>query len=304
MAPASIDDEAEALTQVLALCDPSAGDDAAVLHEGPGASCISTDSTVAGVHAPLATNPHALGRRAAARAISDLAAMGAHPRAMTCAVLVPERGWHDAVAAVAGVAERGREQHMPLVGGDLAGSGGGPLTLVVTVVGHAAGRSGARLVTRSGARSGDLVVVTGTLGHAAAALASRASSIPEPPNRLHAGVALAPHVTSMIDVTDGLVRDAGSLASASGAGIDLQLLEVPVVDSAVVTPLEVVGFGDDYELLATIPAHVVDAARAALAAVDSKVSLTIIGRVVDGDPVVRLRRGDALISPPRGFVHR
>lgn len=304
MTRAAIRTEADALPYVLALCDSSAGDDAAVLGDTVDGICVSTDSTIAGIHSPLAVPPHALGRRAAGRAISDLAAMGAAPYGMTCAVIVPNDGWDDAVLAVEGVAQRGREQGMPLVGGDLARADGAPLMLVVTVLGRRADTGDQGFVSRAGARAGDLVVVTGALGATAAAMAANATTLPEPPDRLAAGIALSPQVTSMIDLSDGLIRDAGSIASASNVAIELQLQDVPVVEDPHVSALDAVGFGDDYELLATIPRARLEAARRALSSIDSKVPLTVVGRIVDGEPVVHLLHGATPVAAPCGFVHR
>src|SRR5688500_10576398 len=101
-----IEDEDAAVARALGVTSSRNGDDAAVLRIGGGALCVSTDSTVEGIHAPLGTTPRALGRRAAARALSDLAAMGAAPVAITCAVHVPDGRWADATAAVEGAGER------------------------------------------------------------------------------------------------------------------------------------------------------------------------------------------------------
>ena len=295
-------DEASALRRILELCDPAAGDDAAVLATGADGLCISTDPTIRGVHAPAAIPAHALGRRAAARAASDLAAMGALPRAMTCAVLVPDDGWADAVAAIEGVVERGSQLQLPLVGGDLCRTDGS-LGLVVTVLGRRgstrAGRSA--FVLRAGARIGDLLVVTGALGAAARAIDQQATDLPEPPDRLRAGTALARHVSAMVDVSDGVVRDAGNIASASRVMIDLDIDALPVVDG--VDRLRAASFGDDYELLATIPPERLDAARRTLEQADPQLRLTIVGRVVDAGSVVRCFDAGRAIEPPSGFLH-
>ncbi|MCW2955743.1 MAG: thiamine-monophosphate kinase, partial [Thermoleophilia bacterium] len=112
-------DETAALTQILAGAHRDNGDDATLLRVPGGVACISTDSTVEGVHAPLGTAVEALGRRAVARALSDLAAMGAVPVAVTCAVQVPPGRWADAVAAMGGARSVARERGCDVVGGDL-----------------------------------------------------------------------------------------------------------------------------------------------------------------------------------------
>jgi thiamine-monophosphate kinase len=298
---ATITDEAAAVEAVLAITGSANGDDCAVLHVGGASACTSVDSTIAGVHAPLGTDPRALGRRAAARAASDLAAMGAAPLAMTCAVHVPEGRWGDAVAAVEGVAARGREQGLPLVGGDLAATPG-PLALVVTVLGRRGAPRAATsgYATRAGARAGDLVVVTGVLGRSAAAAASGAAA-PEPPDRLRAGRVLARVAHAMIDVSDGIARDAVALARASGRDLVLDLGSLPC--AAGITPELAATHGDDYELLACVPPHAVAALRALLDRIAPALGLTEVGVVVEGGGEARFERDGAAVDLPRGFVH-
>ncbi|MCB0878123.1 MAG: thiamine-phosphate kinase [Thermoleophilia bacterium] len=299
-------DEQQALRRIHELCDPSVGDDAAVVRAGSDGLCISTDATVQGVHAPLAMPARALGRRAAARAISDLAAMGALPRAMTCSVLVPPDGWTDAVDAVAGVAERGREQGMPLVGGDLCRTPG-PLGLVVTVVGRRGAPRASAFITRAGAHVGDLVVVTGQLGAASSGhgdhAGDRAALLPEPPDRLRAGAALARHVSAMTDISDGIARDAANLAEASGVGIEIAIRELPLAPG-IDDPVAAATYGDDYELLATVAPERHDALRSSLRDADPTLGLTVVGRCVDGDPVARFLCDGSQVELPPGFLHR
>lgn len=294
--------ESDAIQRLLADADPANGDDAAPIRVPGGTACISTDSTVAGVHAPIQMPARLLGRRAAARAISDMAAMGAVPAVVTCAALVPEGRWDDAVDAVQGVRARAGEQGAALVGGDLASSGGGPLTLVVTVVGHRTGSAPA-FCTRRGMRAGDELWVTGQLGAATHALAVGAVSLPEPPDRIRAGIALAPHVSAMLDVSDGIARDAQNLATASRCGLDVPLDALPLaegVDNCIATALG----GDDYELLLALSPAASVAARAALARADHEVGLTQIGVATDEPGVVRFTLDGTDVSLPDGFTHR
>jgi thiamine-monophosphate kinase len=298
----TFEDEAGAVARILELTGRANGDDAAVLRAGASPVCVSTDSTVAGVHAPVGTPPHVLGRRAVARALSDLAAMGAAPLAVTCAVQVPAERWDDAVTLVEGVVERGAEQGAPLVGGDLCRTPADALAVTVTVLGRRAGARSDGFVTRAGARAGDLLFVTGELGAAAAALARGAAFLPEPPDRLRAGIALAPYATAMLDLSDGLVRDAGNLARASRVDVAIELSTVPRAEG-VDDPVVAANGGDDYELLLAIAPRLVDAARAALTAVDSEVRLTQVGELADGTGAATFTTDGARVDLPGGFTH-
>lgn len=295
-------DEATALAHVLLSCDRRAGDDAAVLLVGGGSTCVSVDSTIEGVHAPATTSVEVLGRRATARAASDLAAMGAAPLAMTCAVHVPTGRWADAVDAVRGVAARGRDQGLPLVGGDLSSTPAAALALVVTVLGRRGSARAGGYVSRSCAHAGDVVVVTGAIGAAGRALALGSDELPEPPDRLRAGMALARCASAMTDVTDGLVADVGHLASASGVAIRLDLDRVPVAPG-VDDPVSACTSGDDYELVACLPPARLDAARRLLAAADPGASLTVVGSVAGGPAAVSCTLRGRPVDRPGGFVH-
>lgn len=301
MGPSNSFDEPSAIARILELTGAVNGDDAAILRPGASPVCVSTDSTVAGTHAPRGTPPHALGRRAAARALSDLAAMGATPFAMTCAVLVPERGWSDAVALVEGVVERGSEQDAPLVGGDLCRTSSDAIAATVTVIGR---RSGARrdaFVPRAGARAGDELFVTGALGAATAALMRGDDVLPEPPDRIRAGIALAPFATAMIDLSDGLSRDVRNLARRSRIDARIELDRVPLQPEIDVRAA-VLG-GDDYELLVALAPHRVGDARIALRLVDPALSLTRIGTVADGSGVATFTDAGVVVDLPDGFTH-
>ncbi len=302
MAASNTHDEASAVARILQLTGPGNGDDAAILRPGASPVCVSTDSTVAGIHAPRGTTPHALGRRAAARALSDLAAMGAAPLAMTCAVHVPADGWSDAVALVEGICARGSEQQAPLVGGDLCRTPGDALAVTVTVLGRRAGARRDAFVSRAGARAGDELFVTGPLGGATAALRDGLATLPEPPDRIRVGIALAPHASAMIDLSDGLARDVRHLARSSRVDAAIDLAAVPLAPAIGDVVAAITG-GDDYELLVSVAPTNVASARMALANVDSKVSLTRIGSLVDGTGVVSFGDGDAEIDIPFGFTH-
>jgi thiamine-monophosphate kinase len=215
---------------------------------------VTQDTLVEGVHFRFdLLDWHELGYRAAAVNISDLAASGAEPLALLVSLGAPELD--GAVALYEGLAEAG----VPVRGGDTTRA----LEVVVTVT--ALGRS-ERVPGRAGARPGDLVVVTGPLGAAGAGF--RDGRLPRPPLRVEEGKRLAHVATAMLDVSDGLGPDAGHIAERSGVRIALDLDAVPLAPGATLADL---GFGEDYELLATTP---------------DPAGFTVIGRVEAGSGVV------------------
>lgn len=296
MEPTDVTDEASAIAWALAHTDGSNGDDAAIIRIGGGATCVSTDSCIEGIHLPTGADPRQLGRRAVARALSDLAAMGAMPAGLTCAVHVPAGRWSDAAVALAGACERAAEQGAPVVGGDFTRIESHALALVVTVIGRRAGGA-PRFVARSGMRDGDGLWVTGAIGRAALHGA-------EPPDRLCAGAALAPHAHAMIDVSDGLARDAVLLADASGVGATIALDLVPVHPEARgIAADEAIALGDDYELLVALADDAAELASAALARIPGAPTLTRIGTAASAIRGVSWTRDGAPFEPRSGFIH-
>ncbi len=300
------------------------GDDAAISVPG-GATATSVDALVEGVHfrreqASLAQ----IGGKALATALSDLAAMGAEPGEAYIVLGIPqdldEKG---CLQLLEGVVELAAATGTSLVGGDVTRAP--VLTLTTTVVGHAA--SPGRFLTRAGANPGDVLVVTGELGGAAAGLLLLENEGPatvssplaavsaekdkltalvtrqlEPQPRLDAGRALAAAgATAMIDLSDGLGGDAGHLAAASGVGLQIDASELPlaagvteVAAAAGTDPLQLaVSGGEDYELLASLPSDLIDAAREAVGEAAAGLALTAIGEVVDGEGVEIRQPGEA-----------
>lgn len=308
------------------------GDDAAVTVPG-GATATSVDALVEGVHFRREwSSPSQIGAKALAVALSDLAAMGARPGEAYVVLGAPSGFGEDECAElVDGMAALAAATGTTLAGGDLTRAPA--LTLAVTVVGHAA-EPGA-LISRAGARPGDVLAVTGELGGAAAGLLlleaagsgseARSSLCPdgdqkdertaligrqlEPRPRLEAGRALAgAGATAMIDLSDGIGGDARHLATASGVRLRIDAAALPLAAGAAgvaavegLDPLELAASrGEDYELLVAIPPARLDDAAAASGRVGAP--LTPIGEVAAGEGVeIRLPGGRT--ARAAGFDH-
>ena len=235
------------------------GDDAAVTRAPAGTELVSSiDALVAGVHFPAGGDPELVGYRALMVSASDLAAMAADPGFALVALSLEraDAGWVRGLAR--GMAAAGRSLGVKVVGGNIAR---GPVTLAVSVHGFV---PEGQALTRGGARPGDGVFVTGTLGAAATAVArgglercragesldALAERYFHPRARLPEGVALRGHAASAIDLSDGLLQDLGHVCRASGVGVDIESARVPVAAGA--TLAEALSGGDDYELCFTL----------------------------------------------------
>jgi thiamine-monophosphate kinase len=293
------------------------GDDAAVVgHDGP--VVVSVDASVEGVHFERPTfSPEAIGRKALASAISDLAAMAASPRHGYVVVGVPEGEPDSNLLELAdGIASVAASEQMAVIGGDLVSS---PV-LMVSVTAIGAETADTPLVTRAGARPGDAVVVTGEIGGAAAGLRllgteARSDSDKRlierqlsPTPRVEAGQALArAGATAMIDLSDGLVADANHLARSSGVRIEMDVESVPFQPGAIEAlsddpregRISAAGGGEDYELLACLPEEQVSAVSAEIG---DGCGLTRIGTVVEGEEAVLLDESGGIL-PVGGFDH-
>ncbi|HET6816358.1 MAG TPA: thiamine-phosphate kinase [Mycobacteriales bacterium] len=291
------------------------GDDAAVLATSDGRVVASTDLLVEGTHFRRDwSSAYDVGRKAAAQNLADIAAMGARPSALLVGLAAPR---DLDVAWVEGLADGLRDEcalvGAEVVGGDLSRST--VLTLAVTALGDLRGR---QPVTRSGARPGDVVVVAGRLGFAAAGLALLAAGHADAPlAEAHrrpqvsydAALRLAEvGATAMIDVSDGLVADLGHIASASGVGIQLASDDLPLPPELVEAGLEVgvdplswvAGGGDDHAFAATMSDDAVLRAMTRLTDLPGPVPFTQVGRVVEGSGVVFI---DRTPSGPPGHDH-
>jgi thiamine-monophosphate kinase len=307
------------------------GDDAAVIQPERGAlDVLTTDAQVEGVHFDRRfVPPDAIGHRALAVNISDLAAMGAAPRAALLSLVLPddlEVAFVDAL--VDGFIALAGRHRIAIIGGNITRSprvgveqAPGPLMIDVTAIGSVKPR---RILTRAGARPGDEVFVTGTIGGAAVGLHSlrtRAdSNVPNDPNdqkflrpepRVRAGVLLGRNraASACIDLSDGLADGLRQIAGASGVGITVDEAAIPMADGvaefhrtrAADALCAAVAGGDDYELLFTARS----AWRGRVRAVRRQVGdlpITKIG-VVTSDRQVILRSAAGDRNLPAGFEH-
>lgn len=290
------------------------GDDCAVVRVGDERMLLACDMLVEGRHFIRDhVTPVDLGYKALAVNVSDVAAMGGTPLHAVLALSFPPDAGIAFVEGIAeGVAQAAARFGVSVVGGDT--TAGDAIVLDVTVTGVL---PTGRAVTRGGARPGDLLCVTGSLGASDGGLrvllAERTATRTLPPGaealvlrhrrpepRLAAGVAAArAGATAMIDISDGLLADVGHIARRSGVAIDIELAEVPLAPG-LAEVAEVLGFdaadsavrgGEDYELALTVARERFDELYAAV--VGTGVDLTIVGHVregrgvtVDGSPVV------------------
>jgi thiamine-monophosphate kinase len=228
-----------------------------------GGLVVTQDALVEDVHFRLDwISWRDLGFRAAAVNISDLAASGAAPAALIGSLGAPgETELADVLELYEGIAEAG----VPVRGGDTTRAP--QLVLGVTALGRAE-----RVPGRAGGRAGDALVVTGSLGASGAAFRDR--RFVRPPLRVAEGIALARYAHAMLDVSDGIARDAGHLARRSGVRCVVELERVPLAPGATIDDL---GFGEDYELLA---------------AVEDARGFAVVGRCDEGEGVELLLRGE------------
>ncbi len=301
-------------------------DDAALIPLGDGqALAVTTDAIVAGRHF-LHTDPLDLVARKLMRVnLSDLAAMGAEPVAVFLTLAWPDRTSDADVAAFsAGLGRDLTAFRVALGGGDTVATDG-PLTASLTAIGRVEEEGALR---RSGAKVGDVLWVSGTIGDGALGLRAAQGGLTEvsgthrealagryhlPEPRLCLGRALRGRATAALDVSDGLLQDVHHIATASGIGIVVEAERIPlsaagraVVDSGAVSLLEALCGGDDYELAFTAPAGADGEILARASA--SGIPVTKIGRAVAAEPAgqpVKLvdARGRTIPVPRPGYSH-
>jgi thiamine-monophosphate kinase len=298
--------------------DPAARrllDDAAVLEFGGRKLVLTHDMIVEGVHFLSSDPPEDVAWKLVAVNLSDLAAKGADPIGLLLGYsLTTESDWD--AGFVRGLAEATEHFAAPLLGGDtVAAPPGAPRSLGLTAIGEASGK----VPSRAGAAPGDLLWVSGTIGDAGAGLRIAVGELsgPEtllaryrrPQPRLAAGKAVAPVVSAMMDVSDGLLIDAARLAEASGLACEIELCNVPLSAELIALAgkdrralFDACIAGDDYELLFAAPPGRSDQIRSLSASL--ALPLTRIGSLQPGAGLRLTHGGAALPLPPRlGYEH-
>lgn len=299
--------------------DPAArglADDTAVLSVAAGELVLTHDMLVEGVHFLATDPPGDVAWKLVAVNLSDIAAKGAVPIGVLAGCgLGDDPAWDAAFVTGLGAALRALDT--PLLGGDTVRMpAGAPRTLGLTTIGRAP-VTGAP--PRSGARAGDILWTTGTIGDAGAGLRIALGETEgpvvlleryrRPMPRLAAGQALAPLVHAMADISDGLLIDTGRMAAASGLAVEMDLAAVPLSDALIAfagdtraARIAAATAGDDYELLFTAPA----AATAAISTLSQPLGLRLsaIGRFAAGTGLALVDRGEAVPLPERlGYEH-
>ena len=306
--------ELEVIRRISALLPPAppevlvpVGDDCAVFEIGDSTWVAASDMLTHGHHFKDWAQPESVGYKAVAVNASDVAAMGGTPRFVLTSGGAPDPD--TALRCFEGVAEACEKFGVYPLGGDTTRAD--TLTVDVAILGELATRP----VLRSGAKPGDLLVVTGELGAGAAGLLVLEQNItgyqrlvrrylrPEP--RLEAGrVAANLGASAMIDLSDGLASDVRRVCDRSGMGCNVDLDLLPVEDDAKELarslghdpPVLAATGGEDYELLISAPERVLDALAQSVG-----VPLTVIGEVTQGD--FAFRRGDEIVEGLSGWDH-
>lgn len=303
------------------------GDDCAVTKVPPNqALATTTDTLVSGVHFLPNTAPSDIAHKALAVNLSDLAAVGAVPAWISLALTLEESNedWLDEFSDT--LARLCEYYSINLIGGDTTR---GPLSITITAQGFVPPES---IATRSGAKPGDLLYVTGTLGDAGAGLdillgkldCSSLTSLSyqeqqrvesflterhyRPTPRLLAGTALRRMISSCIDLSDGLIGDIKHIMRASqcGAHINVEMLPISSALAALVSPEQAIEYalsaGDDYELCFSLPQE--NASELELALNAANVNFTCIGQIVGGEALTLTRDANPYHTAVNSFEHQ
>lgn len=288
--------------------DPAARgliDDTAIIELGDDALILTHDMMAEGVHWLSSADPADVAWKLVASNLSDLAAKGAQPLGVLLGFMLGEDDWDRRFAV--GLQDVLTRYNVSLLGGDTVANRGDKRAVGMTAIGTATHRP---VPSRSGAQVGDLLYVTGTLGDALAGfelieagftdIADLTAAYNRPEPRLSEGIALAPIVTAMMDISDGLLLDAERMATASGVGIAIDLSTVPLSNNyrdqrghGLDSRLQAASWGDDYELLFTVPSLAV-----------IPVTANLVGVVTDGTGLM-LHDADQSVELPAslGYQH-
>ncbi len=288
--------------------DPAArglADDAAVIELGSETLILTHDMMAEDVHWPGNADAADVAWKLLSVNLSDLAAKGARPLGVLLGFMLGDREWDRRFAK--GLAGALAHYAVPLLGGDTVSNRGDKRGLGLTAIGAATHRP---VPSRAGARAGDVLYVTGTLGDALAgfelveagldAPTELVAAFHRPVAQLAAGQAVAPLVSAMMDISDGLLIDAERMASASRVRIDIDLSALPLSDAYRAfrgdsrdSLIQAASWGDDYQLLFT-------------AAPDARlpIAATAIGTVTEGAGLRLVHNGDQIPLPPSlGYQH-
>jgi thiamine-monophosphate kinase len=290
-------------------------DDAAVLPSRPGFDLVvSKDAMVAGVHFPPDMPRDLVARRLLRTNLSDLAAKGAEPFGYLLAVAWPQgAAWAEREAFARGLAQDGAAFGVALFGGDTV-STPGPLTVSMTIFGWSPHGG---MVRRAGARNGDLLCVSGTIGDGGLGLAQVGLAAPDawlldryrlPQPRLGLRAALQAHARAAADVSDGLVADAGHLATASALALEIDLARLPLSDPAAAwlaaqtdhaaALAQLATGGDDYEVVCAVAPEDLAALQAL-----ADIPIAVIGRFASGRGIAVTVDGTPLTLTRHGYTH-
>ena len=293
------------------------GDDCALFGSTPGHEwAITTDMLIAGRHFFPSDGPGTIGHKAMAVNLSDLAAMGATPRYVLLAIALPSDDEKFLRGFAGGFFGLAQKYGVEVIGGDT--TRGGLLTLSVTALGEV---PEGRALRRGGARVGDDVWVSGTLGDAALALAHHQGGLQlsteeavacfprlyVPTPRIELGIALRGIATACIDVSDGFAADLGHVLECSGVGAQVIFEALPLSAAAAAHVEEsaardcVLAGGDDYELVFTAPPD----RRLQIDKIAESLGLRLsrVGSIVAGSDLTVLRAGEPMILARTGFDH-
>ena len=292
------------------------GDDCAIVTPSERQNiAITTDTLVAGVHFPHETSARAIGHKSIAVNLSDLAAMGAEPSWISLAITMPEIDVDWVKEFCAGVFELCEYYNVQLIGGDTTQ---GPLSITVTAQGLIPIN---KHLTRSGAKAGDWIYVTGEIGDAALALKyifkevdvaaeyreSVQRSLDFPTPRILAGQALRGYASAAIDLSDGIISDLGHICSASKVGANIVLDDLPIsnalrdsVSLEDAFKMALVG-GDDYELLFTVSEDNKVGMETALANTGN--TITCIGQINRSEKITTTLNNKPVPINAKSFEH-